>query len=115
MSIDTMLAEIEARANSATPGPWTVEIEECEDHGCNCGEIHIPEIERAFHSCEWADAEDWDRDEANAEFCANAITDVPRLIAALRVAVGWIGTEQTCGSVTARTALEGIETTLRGE
>lgn len=85
--IEQLLAEIEARAKAPTPGPWTVSIEECEDHGCQCGEIHIPEIERAFHSCEWADSEDWDRDEANAEFCAAARTDIPRLVAALRVAL----------------------------
>lgn len=61
---------------AATPGEWTVEVEE---YG-NSGSITIPAIERLLHHTEWADPEDFQRDTDNAEFIASARTAVPALL-----------------------------------
>lgn len=81
-----ILAGMKAICEAATKGPWAVIVEECDEYGCGRGEIFVDEIERSFHSCEWADPKDWERDEANADFCAAARTGWPATIRALKVA-----------------------------
>ena len=64
------LDEIQARADAATDGPWTVYVNE---HGPWVGKDGGAEI-----------GDDPEQDRADAEFSAHARTDVPRLVAALR-------------------------------
>ena len=83
MSDDLNLAEIEARAEAATEGPWQLPVARGltvtlygptigESHGRpvgkNLGRIHVGSSEY----------------EANATFIAHARTDIPLLIAAIR-------------------------------
>ncbi|MET7746560.1 hypothetical protein [Streptomyces sp. NPDC005385] len=75
------LADVEAREEAATPGPWTVELEQCDcsdglcSHGTDVGAFYANGERRA----EFGDipAEDW-------QFTAHAREDVPRLIALVR-------------------------------
>ena len=64
------LAEIEARADAATPGPWWNES----------GVVHAPVDGPCVHpaSC---------TEEADADFIAGSRTDVPALVAMVREAV----------------------------
>ncbi len=64
------LAEIEARANAATPGPW-----EPEHRGVVGNDVFIVE------DCVTAG---WDAYRANQAFIATARTDVPALVAEVR-------------------------------
>ena len=75
--------ELKRLHESATPGPWTVSIEECEEYGCERGELSIVEIERMFHSCEWAEANDWGRDVANVDLITYLRNHVPDILEAL--------------------------------
>lgn len=63
------LAAIKARCDAATPGPWVAA--EC---AINAGPATI--------GCLWDKCEeDYDNAPANADFCAAARTDIPRLVA----------------------------------
>jgi len=43
--------------------------------------ITIPEIGRCLHDWEWADADEWDRDLANAELIVTAVNERDALLA----------------------------------
>ena len=76
MSTPEQRAEWRRLEQAATPGEWSTEIEE---YG-NSGSIVIPEIERSLHDTEWADPEDFQRDQDNANFIAASRTAVPSLL-----------------------------------
>jgi hypothetical protein len=61
--------------SEATARPWHVEIECDQDNDGNelPGEVYIPEINRLLHDAEWADAEDWETDKANAALIVAAV------------------------------------------
>ena len=65
---------------AATKGEWTVEIEE---YG-NSGTVTIPEINRILHDTDWADPQDFQRDQDNAEWMAESHNAYPALAAELR-------------------------------
>ena len=67
---------------AATKGDWTVEIEE---YG-KSGNVSIPEINRLIHDTDWADPEDFEQDQANAEAIATLHNYYPALAAELREA-----------------------------
>lgn len=113
MSLD----EMQARCDAATPGPW--KLKPVDDHkriifgpngnswGTDVGEI---------------DSDDADYDEAmrTAEFVSHARTDMPRLIAALRVAMEALdGIESGANSFpphrSAREALARVAAILEGK
>lgn len=85
MTIETRLAEIRARVEAATPGPWTpMEY----DH--NPGDQGVPILgggERgsmAAHLTAYTmTLSNVDQSEADAEFIAHARTDLPALLAAV--------------------------------
>lgn len=94
------LADIEARHNAATPGPWgaytfggdaLIEIAaDLEDTGCGyrarreiCRLEDEPMDNDPAH-CGWTAEEDWAQVQADAEFIAHARGDVGVLLAALR-------------------------------
>lgn len=77
------LDEIEARANAATDGPWFV-------HGLTAsGNYRVSDRGRWGAGDEYEVADDLV--EEDAEFIANARTDVPALIAALRAVLALDG------------------------
>lgn len=76
-SID--LAPLLALHAAATEGNWTVEIEE---YG-KSGSVSIPEINRILHDTEWADPDDFEQDQANAQWIAEAHNRFPALAAEL--------------------------------
>jgi hypothetical protein len=78
---DADLTAIEERLAKATLGPWTLEIEGDADDPLL---ISIREIQRSLHDYDWAEAEDWERDLANAEFIAHAREDMPMLLREVR-------------------------------
>lgn len=88
-NLEDMLKEIEARANAATPGPW--------DNRCK----EFSNSERARHI--WSEY-GWlctlesplDSKEVDATFIAHARTDVPKLLAMLRLAIEQRDTAYTC-------------------
>lgn len=107
MLTDERLAEIEARLEKATPGPWI-------DREPNKNNFAYEDIGRVIEACESrAGADEWevalfvcgdDDDppdevdrlfnsitEANVAFIREAITDIPALIAALREARKMLG------------------------
>jgi len=69
---DVELAEIEARANAATPGPWELCQSETHCHVVYPDDTHVGGV----------DGEHWWP--ADAEFVAHARTDIPRLLAEVR-------------------------------
>ncbi|MFI9154531.1 hypothetical protein [Streptomyces sp. NPDC053367] len=75
------LDQIEARANAATPGPWTLELEQCDcsdgycHHGTYVSAIYA-EGERRDELGDFSD-DDW-------RFVIHARTDVPALVAEIR-------------------------------
>lgn len=72
MSAAEELAAIRARAEAATPGPWTLYDQDAgTELAGRFGRIAIPD---SMHSVAWP---------ANAKFIAHARTDVPRLLAAV--------------------------------
>ena len=70
------LDAIEARANAATPGPWTAEECGTNDFGVIVSPDGVVVWPAQGNVC-------WERD-ADPVFCAYARSDVPRLIAAAR-------------------------------
>lgn len=87
MTINDHLAEIEARARAATPGPWKTDEAYPDtfiwgpnqamvcDHEYETGAIRMRGLGANLPI------------PANADFIAHARTDIPQLVAALRVAV----------------------------
>jgi hypothetical protein len=74
---------------AATPGEWSVEVEEYGASGC----VAIPEINRNFHDTEWADPLDFERDQSNAAAIAalhNAYPEIAEEIRTLRQQIGMI-------------------------
>lgn len=71
--LETYLAEIEARCEKATPGPWSNDV----DWDFVCQE--------PFDENKKAIASDCHR--LNSDFIAHARTDIPRLLAALEKAI----------------------------
>jgi hypothetical protein len=89
-SIEARLAEIEVREKAATPGPWVV----CE----YAGYFDVQLAEDYEFANIWSD-EKTPLAQANADFSANARTDVPWLIARLREALAFMrrgGDEPGC-------------------
>lgn len=85
MPID--LNELERLIAEATKLPWSVEVEtdaSIDDEAEEGLSISIREIHRLLHDHEWADAEDWDRDMANADLIAAAVNALPDLICEMR-------------------------------
>lgn len=80
------LAEIEARANAATPGPWECEVR----HGAPSikgGPVHNFARGAGRHQILSVVGQDWmraDEPTCNAKFAAHARTDIPALVAAVR-------------------------------
>ncbi|WP_161605454.1 ead/Ea22-like family protein [Pimelobacter simplex] len=74
--LDDTLANIRARAEAATPGPWRV------DEIARVWADRDPAGWDAFHiaACHDSVGRACDDDEANAEFIAHARADVPRLL-----------------------------------
>ena len=92
---EQLLAEIEARAK-ATPGPCEYGIRRDGSMWMSIGDpAKGPHIQA-----------DWEFGEHNAEAFTAARTDIPRLVAALRVAVDWI---------TENEVLDRIESALKGD
>jgi hypothetical protein len=84
--------ELRRLHEAATPGPWTVALDECEEHNCPAGDLSIPEIERSFHNCEWAEVKDFPRDEANVDLIVYLRNAVPNILALIedRDRLDWI-------------------------
>ena len=101
--IDSILSEMQARCDAATPGPWPVESEALADH------IGI-----------WLNGSRWGKivDEihiGNSEAIAHARTDLPRCIKALRILERRIeDIERACPGHCAELRLE-VLAALRGE
>jgi hypothetical protein len=78
---DERLAEIAARAEAATPGPWTVDLEQCDcsdgwcGHGTYVSSVYSGGVLRTEFS-DFPDA-DW-------QFVIRARTDVPALLAEIQ-------------------------------
>ncbi len=78
---EQQLADIEARSTAATPGPWTVELEQCDcqdglcSHGTYVSAVYADE-ERRTEFSDFTDA-DW-------QFVIRARTEVPVLLAEIR-------------------------------
>lgn len=86
MSAADRLAEIQARADKATDGPWrSRDLDDYDEETPDAVEV----LEPGPSTIAMASARDWDSDYdpemfANAEFIAHARTDVPALVAAVR-------------------------------
>ncbi|MFI6251474.1 hypothetical protein [Streptomyces sp. NPDC051016] len=76
----TQLAEIEARANAATPGPWKLELDHCDCSEYGCSHPPFAVAFGPFTSFE----NTTDRHHADAEFAAHARTDVTAMAAEIR-------------------------------
>ena len=76
----TALARLRQVTSEATPGKWTLDVEDYDDGTYGDGMIAIPEIARSLHDGDWAERGDWKRDLANATHIA---TFSPALTAAL--------------------------------
>lgn len=74
------LDRLDALFAGATKGEWTVEIEE---YG-NSGTVTMPEINRILHDTEWADPQDFQLDQDNAEWMAESHNAYPAIAAELR-------------------------------
>jgi hypothetical protein len=75
-TISEILGEIKARADSATPGPWTLEE----------GYYDFRVAETLRHNIYGPEKVDWDHEVENGPFIAHAREDVPRLVEALEKA-----------------------------
>ena len=73
---DDELREIEARAEAATPGPWTWDHEDDRLNSPHCPVLFSCDIGE-FRNCVWLTRDD-------AAFIAQAREDVPRLVAEIR-------------------------------
>lgn len=92
--IEAILTEIEARAKAALPGPWVDYM--ADGNSTVFREVTAPgDTEQNFSAiCDFNERGDW----KTPAFVAHARTDVPRLVAALRVAVEaleQLGAEET--------------------
>ena len=86
MSIEQLLAEIEARAAKATPGPCEYGARIDGSMWMSIGSpVTGPHVQA-----------DWEFGANNAEAFAASRTDIPRLVAALRVAVEGLDYAQMC-------------------
>lgn len=81
--------------DKTTARPWSVAVETEAEDGLT---ITIPEIGRCLHDWEWADAEEWERDLANADLIVTAVnereallSEVAQLREAAQVALRAIG------------------------
>lgn len=74
--LDTLLKEIEARAEKATPGEWKLE----HDGYITAGDVDI--LDEGCGCC--GRLSNLDNDTNNFEFIAHARMDVPRVVKALR-------------------------------
>lgn len=90
---EAAIAEIEARANAATKGPWaakcrnwpigdTGDYEPCADVYAVYGDVDKPRAIGLFHELTLDD----DAQKANCEFTAHARIDIPALIQTVRAA-----------------------------
>jgi hypothetical protein len=61
----------------ATKRPWSVSVETEAEDGLT---ITIPEIGRCLHDWEWAEAEEWERDLANADLIVTAVNERDALL-----------------------------------
>lgn len=83
---DEELAEMEARCQAATPGPWFRRADRFVEAKCelSAGDIVSP-VRSLIAQTRWTERNNPDNEAAyTALFIAHARTDVPRLIAALR-------------------------------
>lgn len=114
MTILEKLDEMQARCDKATPGPWRADWK-----GTNHFEL------TSASSPYWLvrPEQGFERGE-DLEFVAHSRTDLPRLLAALRVAVDGLasccvnrigGKEQLCGHCYSCKAIANVERALRGE
>lgn len=84
MTIDTRLAEIRARVENATPGPWEWDGESGEDWPQGDNSLIARQGTEEAVICAWGyDAYGITVDEADAEFIAASRTDLPALLAAV--------------------------------
>ena len=83
---DERLADIEARAEAATPGPWTGKIEP--QRYPECDDADLPGIVRSANGIEVAAVDerygDGQNYEADTAFIAHARSDIPALLAELK-------------------------------
>jgi hypothetical protein len=86
--LERLLAEIEARANAATPEPWVY------SHGNEIDHWELFNPDEAVWVVQ--DDSDVEPSTANLEFIAHSRQDVPRLVAALRKAVEQRGKAYLC-------------------
>lgn len=110
MSLD----EMQARCDAATPGPWKLRAEHYDDWGTIRSGDGMPVASAAMeavigdwreHASTHGNSKQWDAGPPqvakNGAFIAHARTDMPRLIAALRVAMeGLEPFEDDCGGST---------------
>lgn len=79
---DQQLNDIETRANAATDGPWTVELEQCD---CSDGYCHHGTYVSAIYAADGARRDELgDFTDADWQFTIHARTDVPALVAEVR-------------------------------
>jgi hypothetical protein len=64
-----------------TPLPWTLRVEELDD---DVRSVFIPEIYRSFHDPDFAEASEYQRDLANADFIVRACNAHYDLLEALK-------------------------------
>ena len=73
-------AELRALLAKATPGPWDVEVEE---YG-NSGSVCVNGLDRLLHDTDWADPEDFERDQVNAALIVALRNNAERFAELLR-------------------------------
>lgn len=98
-SDDQRLAEIKARVEAATEGPWTASLcewgcaccdikgradDDCEPSTCGEGRILQGAFIPQTKTTEWGGGDYCDMNDADAEFCANAIDDIPWMSARIK-------------------------------
>lgn len=94
-NLDDMLKEIEARANAATEGPWEYEHKYFSTQKSYAHRIKKDHFPIGFEMTSTSNKV-LPTDVANFEFIANARTDVPKLLAMLRLAIEQRDTAYTC-------------------
>jgi hypothetical protein len=86
-TLDEQLAEIEARADKATKGPWLPLSNLTDIAKSEIGFTRPAEIEAFFGAKAYLTKDEYSRVVANQDFIAHSRTDVPGLIAALKLAI----------------------------